>query len=268
MNRSVLKTVLPWVAMGLAICACAFVVWLQVSKLMRKRARACPVVCIDPGHPSETNSARTVQNGTTELKMNWEMAGKLADALRSKGIETVLTRKSRDEFVRNHTRAAIANDCQADLSLHLHCDAGPGRGYTIYYPNKQGTLEGRTGPPPRIIESSRHAAYLLHGGMASKLRGWLHDRGVRGDDRTKIGRATGTLTVSAFSEVPTVTVEMCFLSNRRDADFIKSQGGQAMMARALANGVVGYLLANGYSNKSGKLVPKRPGEGNPAALGQ
>lgn len=244
--------------MGLVIFGCAAIIWLQVATLLHKRshAKTRPVVCIDPGHPSETNSARIVQHGTCELEINWEMAGKLADALKARGIETVLTKKSRDQFVQNHTRAFIANECKADLAVHLHCDAGPGRGYTIYYPNRQGTLEGNTGPTQDVIDSSRRAAYALHGGMSTVLAGWLHDRGVRGDDKTKIGHTQGTLTTSAFSEVPTVTIEMCFLNNLHDNDFIKSQGGQARMARALANGIAAYLLANGYVQQSGKLVPR------------
>jgi N-acetylmuramoyl-L-alanine amidase len=242
--------------MGAVLLGCGGVVWYHFAG-HRKRAKTAPVVCIDPGHPSETNSARHWEHGTTELEMNWEMAGRLKDALGRYGIEVVMTKRSRDEFVRNHTRSLIANDADADLALHLHCDAGPGRGFTIYFPNKQGTHEGKTGPPARVIEASRRAAYLLHSGMTGPLSGYVHDRGIRGDSDTLIGRAMGTLCTSAFSEVPTVTVEMVFLTNRHDAEFIKSQGGQRRMAGALAAGVVKYLLANGCVSRDGKLIPKR-----------
>jgi len=251
------KTWLPWIVMGLIICACGVIVWLQWTALLRhkhRHGRTRPIVCIDAGHPSETNSARRIVNGTCELEINWEMAGRLADELRSRGVEVVMTKKSRDELVLNHVRAFIANDCGADLAIHLHCDAGPGRGYTIYYPNREGTIEGYTGPPRDVIDSSRRLAYLLHSGMADMLAGSLHDRGVKGDDHTKIGRSKGTLTTSCFSEVPTVTVEMCFLTNRHDADFIKSPAGQAKLTRALANGIATYLLATNCREKSGKLA--------------
>ena len=147
-----------------------------------------------------------------------------------------MTKKSRDEFVRNHIRAIIANDAEADLAVHLHCDAGPGRGFTIYFPNRQGTIEGKTGPAPEIIDMSRRAAWLLHSGMAGPLSGYVHDRGIRGDSDTKIGRSAGTLCVSAFSEVPTVTVEMVFLTNRHDAEFIESQHGQQRMTGCACGG--------------------------------
>jgi N-acetylmuramoyl-L-alanine amidase len=248
--------------MGLVIAACGVIIWLQVSALLHKRAHAKtrPVVCIDAGHPSETNSARILQHGTYELEMNWVMAGKLRDALEAKGIEVVMTKRSRDQFVQNHTRAFIANECEADLAVHLHCDAGPGRGYTIYYPNRQGNLEGYTGPAQEVIDSSRRAAYTLHSGMSAILTGSLHDRGVKGDDKTKIGRSQGTLTTSCFSEVPTVTIEMCFLNNLHDNRFIQSPAGQSRLTRALANGIAAYLLANGYVQKSGRLILRASAE--------
>ncbi len=261
MARSIIKTWLPWLIMALIIGACGVIVWLQWSILLRHNrphVRTRPIVCIDPGHPSETNSARIPQHGTTELEMNWEMARSLRTALREKGIDVVMTKRSRDQFVRNHIRAFIANDCHADLAIHLHCDAGPGRGYTIYYPNRQGTIEGFTGPSAEVIDSSRRAAYALHSGMSAILTGALRDRGVKGDDKTKIGRSTGVLTTSCFSEVPTVTVEMCFLNNLHDNRFIQSPAGQAKMTRALANGIATYLLATNCVEKSGKLVLRRP----------
>lgn len=243
--------------MGLLLIVFCTVVWLQLRFLLRpgcaRHVKTRPVVCIDPGHPSETNSARHVENGTTELHMNWEMAQNVAAALARKGVEIVITKKTCDEFMPNHVRAMIANECGADLALHLHCDAGPGKGYTVYFPNKQGTIDGKTGPSPEVIDSSCHAAYTMHSGMVGVLQGWLHDRGVKGDSYTKIGRAKGTLTTSAFSEVPTLTVEMCFLTNRQDADFIESQGGQRLLTDALVTGVVKYLLANGYEEREGKL---------------
>ncbi len=197
-----------------------------------------PVVCIDPGHPTENNSGRTVQNGTTELAVNWEVAGALQSLLAEDGrIRVVKTRARRDQFMRTRERARVANACRADLALHLHCDTGAGSGYTVYYPDRRGRAEGRTGPSPAVIRASRQAALAVHKGMARVLRGALPDQGIRGESRTHLGRRIGVLPSSVFSEVPTVTVEMVFLSNPRDARFIRSAAGRRKMAEALAAGV-------------------------------
>ena len=46
----------------------------------------------------------------------------------------------------------------------------------------------------------------------------------------------GALTGSIFSKVPTVLVEMVFLTNPADADWIKQDRNKALMAKALAAG--------------------------------
>jgi N-acetylmuramoyl-L-alanine amidase len=200
------------------------------------------VVCIDPGHPSESNSARTVQNGTTELRMNWEVALKLRDVLgKDKRIKPILTRSSMNQFMRNRKRALIANDAHAAIAIHLHCDTGGSNGFTIYYPDRIGGSEGLYGPVSSVIRGSHEAALALHTGMLRTLHGSLKDRGIKGDSRTRIGRMIGGLTVGIWSKVPCLTVEMVFLSNSHDAAFIKSKAGQEKMAEALAAGIKGFI---------------------------
>src|SRR5215207_4746547 len=52
------------------------------------------VVCIDPGHPSEVASGRTVQHGTSETRVAWEVALKLREELEAKGYAVVLTKSA------------------------------------------------------------------------------------------------------------------------------------------------------------------------------
>ena len=203
-----------------------------------------PVVCIDPGHPSELNSGKTIQNGTSEVHIVWEVALKLRALLEAEGITVVMTKAKEDQLVRNKERALIANRAGANMMVRLHCDASNDRGFALYYPDRQGTTkDGVRGPTPDVIEGSRRAATELHAGMAKVLKGKLKDGGVRGDSRTFVGSRQGALTGSIFSQVPVVTVEMVVLSNKADAEFIKKQAGQQAMARALAEGVKRYLTA-------------------------
>ena len=195
------------------------------------------VVCIDPGHPSEVNSGKTVQNGTTETHIDWAVALKLRKELEVLGFTVVMTKSSENELVKNKDRAIAANHAKADLAVRLHCDSSPYTGYALYYPDRQGTAQGKTGPSPEVMKRSRSAAELLEKGMASVLSGSLKNGGVRGDSKTLIGSRQGALTGSIFSEVPVVTIEMVVLSNASDAEFIKTESGQQKMADAIAEGV-------------------------------
>jgi len=208
----------------------------------RKQAQSdSPIVCIDPGHPSEVNSGLEVQNGTTETHIDWVVALKLRKALEGRGFQVVMTKSSEKQLVRNKERALIANRANAALMVRLHCDSSPDRGYALYYPDRQGTKEGKTGPSLEIMQRSREAAQAIDGGMAKELGTTLKNGGVRGDSKTFVGSKQGALTGSIFSQVPVVTIEMVVLRHKADAAFIKTEAGQQRMAKAIAEGVLKYL---------------------------
>ena len=198
-------------------------------------------ICLDPGHPSEVHAGKVVQNGLTEVDVNWKVAIELFRLLQDQKINVVLTKRRVDDYISNSQRAAIANAHQADLFLRLHCDTGAGSGYTLYYPDRQGTAQNTRGPSNEIIAASKEAATLLQQGMAPRLTGQLKNNGIKGDSATAVGRKQGALTGSIFSNVPVVSVEMLFLSNKSDVQFLKQHDGITILAAALADGVVHYL---------------------------
>jgi len=210
-----------------------------------------PIICIDPGHPSEVNDGRTIQNGTSEVHVAWKVAVELQKLLEAKGYRVVMTKAAEDQSVMNKERALIGNRSHAALTVRLHCDSSSDQGYAVYYPDRQGTKDGVTGPAPAVIENSLRAAEAVHTGMAESLRGGLRDGGVRGDSRTLVGSKQGALTGSIFSEIPIVTVEMVVLSNARDAEFIKSEAGQYRMAEAIADGIGRFVDESSAAMSSG-----------------
>jgi N-acetylmuramoyl-L-alanine amidase len=210
--------------------------------LLAGAAWAGPVVCIDPGHPSERNAGRAVQHGLREVDVNWAVAQALAARLKAQGVTVVLTKTRVGEYVTNRRRAEIANAAKAALFIRLHCDTGAGRGYALYYPDRQGQVAGHYGPPAALRAASKRAAEAIRAGMA-KAPCALRDNGVKGESATFVGRRQGALTGSIFSKVPAVTVEMAFLSNRADAANIGSRVGRDAMAQSLASGIARYLEA-------------------------
>jgi N-acetylmuramoyl-L-alanine amidase len=194
-------------------------------------------VCIDPGHPSENNDGGELTNGLREVTVNWEVAVLLRRELESDGFTVVMTKEGESEFVTNKDRAEMANRAQADLLLRLHADAGKASGFTVYYPRKQGTARGVTGPAVDVLRSSKSAAQAFHAALAQGLRGKLKDNGLRGDEQTFIGGKQGALTGSIFSKVPTILVEMVFLTTPQDAEWIKQPSNKKLMAEAIAEGI-------------------------------
>ncbi|MEW6210652.1 MAG: N-acetylmuramoyl-L-alanine amidase [Acidobacteriota bacterium] len=202
---------------------------------------SAPIVCIDPGHPSETSAGNVVQNDTTEVHVAWMVALKLRALLEARGIRAVMTKTREDQLVKNKDRAMAANDAAAAVMVRLHCDASADSGFALYYPDRQGTVDGVTGPSADVIERSRKAAEAIHQGMREVLKDALKDGGVRGDSKTLVGSRQGALTGSIYSRVPAVTIEMVVLSNKADAEFIKAERGQQQMAEAIATGIERFV---------------------------
>jgi N-acetylmuramoyl-L-alanine amidase len=212
-----------------------------------QKLSAHPIICVDPGHPSEINDGLQKQNGTSETVVNWQIALRLRPLLERDGYHVVMTKKSLLEKVTNTHRAEIANQAGARLTLRLHCDAGSGTGYRIFYPAAAGRHGKVVGPGPGIIAKSHVAAKAVHAGLAEGLGGDLRDNGIAGDAKTAVGKKQGALIGSIHSKVPTVLVEMVFLNNKNDAAYIQTEEGQRKMAEALAAGIRRYVPIPGQS---------------------
>ena len=200
------------------------------------------IVCIDPGHPSEVHNGATVQNGATEVHIAWVVALKLQRILEAQGFKVVLTKSHEEQLVTNKERAQIANTSEAMSMVRLHCDASADKGFALYFPDQQATKDGVTGPSENVIEQSKDLAETIHVEMSKELNGILKDGGVRPDSETFVGSQQGVLTASIFSQVPIVTIEMVVLSNKDDAEFIKTEDGQEKMAQAIAGGIQAFAL--------------------------
>ena len=107
-------------------------------------------VCLDPGHQSKGNSEKEpcapwgpeknehynntvlknkcasgtegVQTGIAEYIVTLQISLKLRDALAALGAEVVLTRATHNVNLSNIERAEIANKCNADITLRIHCN--------------------------------------------------------------------------------------------------------------------------------------------------
>ncbi len=197
-------------------------------------------ICIDPGHPSEVGRGTTGKK-ISEIKVAWEVAQKLERILLGKHVRVVLTKKSEMEFVRNADRSRIANDCHANLFIRLHCDSSAGTGYATYYPDRQGTVNGFTGPEPSLLAQVGPIAKRFHKELSKNLGNYLKDNGLKSDIETAVGSKQGALTGSIYSHVPVVLLEMCVLTNRKDEEKVSSQSGQMRIAQAIADAALKSL---------------------------
>lgn len=224
--------------------------WAVMQVAVAATVGPCPTPCrtpercivIDPGHPSEVNSGAQSINGVAERDVNWAVARELERRLTELGLEALLTRSDSLQMMTNIARAQFANCAAPALFLRLHADAAPARGFAVFVADREGRAQGVVGPPLPVRRQSAAWAQALEREMAAALAPHgIPSRGVRPDIQTAVGARQGALTGSIMSRVPTVLVEMVVLTDRRDAQFIKSASGRQAMADALARGVLSQL---------------------------
>ncbi len=199
-----------------------------------RSAIAGKVITIDPGHPSE-NGVGTRGKTQTEVEVCWDMAKRVAAVLSRKGARVTITRRSMNEVVTNRRRAEIASEAGSDLSIRLHCDAASGSGFSVYYPNRVGTVHGKSGPSERVLGQSKSFATRFHENLVGELRGSLNNRGLMTERSTAIGAKQGALTGSIYSEVPVFLIEMVVLTNRKDEEWIGKSVNREFYATAIAS---------------------------------
>ena len=203
--------------------------------LLTLLAALAPVICIDPGHPSE-NGVGTRGKRLTEVAVCWNVALALRDELRAGGYTVVLTKNTQNQKVTNKKRAEIANASKAALLIRLHCDAGTGSGFATYYPDRVGKVGKVSGPAKSVLTASKAAADKFHPAAIANLKG-LKNSGLHPDTHTMIGGKQGALTGSIYSRVPVLLVEMAVLQNPKDEAFFLAPGGYLKMAKAIIAGI-------------------------------
>jgi len=227
------------------------------AKGLKPAASGIRKIVLDPGHGGKDPGAIGV-GGIAEKDIVLSVAKKLAKKLTTEmGAQVVLTRK-RDSFVRLEDRTAIANAEDADLFLSLHMNAsnsGEAKGLETYYldnstdeaslrlaARENGTSRTNVSDLQFILsdmtqnmklEDSISLAHRLHGsliGSMSKKMGAVKDLGVK--------KALFYVLVGA--RMPSVLVEMFFITNKTEGRAMGRESYQNAIVDALYDGIQKY----------------------------
>jgi N-acetylmuramoyl-L-alanine amidase len=112
------------------ICAAAL---LSFSLLMQGQGLKFKTVVLDPGHGGKDAGAVSADKKTMEKTINLDVALKLEKLIKEKApdLNVVLTRRT-DVFIPLGDRALIANKADANLFISLHVNACPRSGPSGY----------------------------------------------------------------------------------------------------------------------------------------
>lgn len=218
------------------------------------------VVVLDPGHGGIDPGAE--REGLTEKELMLDVALELRAVLAQRGeIEIVMTR-DRDMFVSLDRRVAIAHRAGADMFLSLHADAlsqGGARGATVY------TLSGEASDKATAHLAARHnRADVLAGldlttsddqvtrvlldiarleteprseALALSLVAGMTDAG--GPMNRRPLRQAG-FAVLKSADIPSVLVEVGFLSSKRDLENLRNPEWRSGMVAGIARAILDW----------------------------
>ncbi|RKH37582.1 N-acetylmuramoyl-L-alanine amidase [Corallococcus llansteffanensis] len=214
-------------------------------------------VVIDPGHGGHDSGA-VGKEGTKEKEVSLAISKKVADGLREKGLEVVLTRDD-DTFIRLEDRAKLANEAHGDLFISVHCNSAAThklRGIETYTLNtsadrysirlaarENASSEKGISDLQFILadlatkanteESSRLAKSVQHSlvtGLANKYDG-IKD----------LGHKEALFYVLLGARMPAILVETSFLSHAEDEKRLASERYQDEVAKSIVLGVEEFL---------------------------
>ncbi|WP_187970955.1 N-acetylmuramoyl-L-alanine amidase [Aquibium microcysteis] len=194
-------------------------------------------IVVDPGHGGIDGGAKSV-SGTAEKDLTLSFSRELVERLKSRGNLNVFMTRDDDVFLRLDDRVRIARQHEADLFVSIHADtiSLPGiRGATVYTISEKASDEVARAAAERenlsdsvagieIAEENQQVADILfdlvrretHGFSVAFARSLVDELGRAIELINNPQRSAGFRVLRA-PDVPSVLVELGYLSNAKDA---------------------------------------------------
>ena len=236
------------------------------------------VVVLDAGHGGKDSG--NIGNGFVEKDIVLDVTLQIGKILeKTPGIKVVYTRKT-DVLIDLYRRGPIANEVDADIFVSIHCDAFTNQAYGVgtfvmgvdksgknlntakkenevifleenyeeryagFDPNRPESLIGLTLMQEEYLDQSITLAGLIQSNIVNNLK--RKDRSVR----------SAPFWVLHSSYMPSVLVELGFLTNNKEGPYVNSKKGRRELATQVANGILMYKknIALGTSNAQNPVI--------------
>ncbi|WP_353475120.1 N-acetylmuramoyl-L-alanine amidase [Salipiger sp. H15] len=232
------------------------------AKAAPRRAETAPLrIVLDPGHGGIDPGAQ--RDGHNEADLMLTFARDLREVLRRAGYDVLMTRDA-DVFVSLEGRVALAHDARADLFISLHADAieqGVAHGATVYTlsddasdaasaalaerHDRDDILAGLdlSGSDDRVANVLLDLARLDNAPRGKALASHLVEgiRNAVGQVHKRPQRQAGFSVLKA-ADIPSVLIEVGFLSTEEDLRHLQDRAWRAGMAAGIRDGIGAWAL--------------------------
>lgn len=202
-------------------------------------------ILLDPGHGGEELGAKG-PTGYPEKAVNLAVSQLLQQELEQRGATVYMTRET-DQFVSLADRVAMINDLQPAIALSIHYNALPDDGDAI---NTAGIGAFWYNPPAHDL------AVFLHNYLVNEL------------DRDSYGIFWNTLALTRPHTTLAVLLELGFMINPTEFEWITNPQAQEKLATTIADGVQVWWTQKKASAENSRRLHLLSRKGEAATVGQ
>lgn len=234
------------------------------------KGRKIQTVIIDPGHGGKDPGTIGL-SGVYEKNIVLPVGLKLRDYLTKEygDLKIILTR-DKDEFIELKNRGKIANDNSGDLFVSLHCNARKNEendktGFEVYMldPGKLKDAMEYTLKENRLIEfppvniddvtpnlNTIYSSMLQNSFLKNEARfsDILQTEYIKGTKLESRGVFQAGFFVLVGASMPTVLIEMGYVTNKSDEEYLKSDTGQDEIAKSIYKSVRYFKFDYDFEN--------------------
>jgi len=220
------------------------------------------VVVLDAGHGG--GDSGNIGNGYREKNIALKVTLQVGNALeKNPNIKVIYTRKT-DVFIPLHKRATIANKADADLFVSIHCNAhgsqasgtetwvlgerNMARNFEVAKRENEVIFlednyeENYAGFDPSSPESTiaigiEQEVYVEQSIILARK---IEDNFIKKAKRKSRGLKQESLLVIRNTYMPSILVELGFLTNKKEGAYLNTKKGQSKMASAIKEAIIDY----------------------------
>ena len=176
-------------------------------------------ILLDAGHGSDADLGSRGPTGYPEKDVTLIVSKLLRDQLEARGATVVMTREGDDDLY-PADRVAIIEQSEPTLALSLHYNALPDAG--------------------NALETTGIGTFWYYP-QAHGLAAFLHDYLVEALDRESYGVYWNNLALTRPTVAPSVLLELGFMINPQEFEWITNEDAQQVLAITLAEGIEAWL---------------------------
>jgi len=243
----------------LILISCCFILGVSHHNFAQKKVYT---IVIDAGHGG--HDPGNIGNGYREKNIALKTALEVGKIIGSKKDIKIVYTRNNDVFIDLWKRGNIANAVKADLFVSIHCDAHTSNAYGAgtfvlgLHANKRNFNVAKRENSVILLEKDYKQNYKYNPNSPESIIGLsllqeenleqslllassIQRNFIKKNKRKSRGVKQAGFVVLFQTTMPSVLIELGFLTNKKEGKYLNSKNGQKAMARSIASSITEYV---------------------------